>query len=250
MKHHFNTILMFAGIIIAALILANSWKKTHMNNGTIDVNGIAKQDIVSDQIVWTGYLTADAKDTKSAYAELKKDTGIFKRYLASKGIQGKEITFSPVAVQSEYEWVTDNKGSRSQKLKGYILTQNLRVESNEVEKVENTSIEVSELIDQGISFTSQSTEYYYSKLDELKMKMIATATEEAHKRAQLIANNSDCKLGELKHSELNTFDVLAKNSSEEYSEGSTDVYTADETFNITSKNKTAKVTVKLEFGIR
>jgi hypothetical protein len=237
-------------MIIAALILANSWKKTHMNNGTIDVNGIAKQDIVSDQIVWTGYLSADGKDLKAAYAELKKDTVIFNKYLLSKGIHQKEITFSPVKVQSDFEWETNNKGTRTQKLKGYTLTEDVKVDSKEVEKVENTSNEVSELIDQGINFIEESTEYYYSKLDELKLKMIATATEEAHKRAQLIADNSDCKLGELKHSELNTFDVLAKNSSEEFSEGSTDVYNNDEIFNTTSKNKTAKVTVKLEFGIK
>ncbi|MGD0710756.1 MAG: SIMPL domain-containing protein [Bacteroidales bacterium] len=249
MKQHFNTILIFAGIIIAAMILGNSWKKAHSDNRTIEVNGIAKQDIVSDQIVWTGYLSADAKDTKTAYAELKKDTGIFKKYLLSKGLHEKEITFSPVAVQSDNNWVYNSKGIRVQKIKGYTLTQNVRIESKEVEKVENTSLEVSELIDQGINFVEQSTEYYYTKLDELKLKMISAAVEEAHKRALLIATNSNCVLGDLKHSELNTFDVTAKNSSEEFTEGSRNDYYGDESFNTTSKNKIAMVTVKLEFGI-
>ena len=237
-------------MIIAAMILGNSWKRKHLNNGTINVTGIAKQDVVSDQIVWTGYLSADGKDTKAAYAALKKDTGIFKKYLVSKGIQEKEVTFLPVKVQSDYEWITNNKGTRVQKLNGYILTEEVRIDSKEVEKVENTANEVSELLDKGVNFVEETTEYYYSKLDELKLKLISTATEEARKRAMLIASNSDCSLGGLKQSEMSTFNVTAKNSSEEFSEASQTDYSNNETFNTSSKNKIAMVTVKLEFGIK
>lgn len=78
---------------MAAVIIGNSWKSAHTDKGTINVSGIAKQDIVSDQIIWRGYISAEAKETKTAYEELKKDTSIFIKYILSKGISVKEITF-------------------------------------------------------------------------------------------------------------------------------------------------------------
>lgn len=113
-----------------------------------------------------------------------------------------------------------------------------------MEKVENAAREVSELIDSGIYFVEETTEYYYTKLDTLKIKMISMATEEARKRALTIAENSGSTLGELKHSEMSTFDLTAKNSAEQFTEASTDYYYNNETYNTSSKDKTAIVTVK------
>jgi uncharacterized protein len=247
MKPHLNTIMIIAGIIIAALIIGNSWKSAHTDKGTIDVSGMAKQDIVSDQIIWQGYISAEAEVTKAAYEELKKDTGIFVKYILSKGINENEITFSPIVVSPDYDYnySYDKRGNAIKKLKGYILTQDIKIESKDVEKVESASREVSELIDSGVYFVEEATEYYYTKLDTLKTKMIAMATEEAHNRALTISSNSDSKIGDLKHSEMSSFDVTAKNSSEQYTEASTDIYYNNETFNTSSKNKTAVVTVKI-----
>jgi len=251
MKQLINTIIISVGIIIAAAILGNSWKRTHIGNGTISVNGIAKLDIVSDLIMWQGYLSEEAKDTKTAYAQLKKDTGVFKKYLVSKGIKEKEIIFSSVEVHSDYEddFSNGKQGFRTKKLKGYVLTQDVKIESKDVDKVEDASREVSELIDLGVNFVEETTEYYYTKLDELKIKLISSATEEAHKRALAITTNSDSKLGNLERSDMSTFDVTAKNSVQEFSEAGHDDYYNNETYNTSSKDKTAKVTVKLEFGI-
>ncbi len=62
---------------------------------------------------------------------------------------------------------------------GYILTQSLQIESNDVEKVEKISREITELLNKGIQFYSQSPRYYYTKLADLKIEMISKATEDA-----------------------------------------------------------------------
>ena len=132
-----------------------------------------------------------------------------------------------------------------------MLTENVKIESKEVEKVENASKEVSELIVNGVNFVEESTEYYYTKFDELKIKMITAATEEAKKRALAIADNSSSELGPLTHSEMSTFDVTAKRTvAEQFTEAGSSYYNGNESFNTSSKDKTAVVTVKLKFGIK
>ena len=58
----------------------------------------------------------------------------------------------------------------------------------------------------------------------------------------IIAENSDAKLGKLKQSTMGIFQIVAQNSSEEYSWGGS--------YNTSSKKKTASVTVKLQYGVK
>jgi hypothetical protein len=241
MKQYINTIIIVAGIILAAGILGRAWKRTHSGNEAISVTGLAKQDFVSDLIVWNGYFTAESKSTKEAYSQIKKDAEVIKKYLVNKGIKEKEMIFSSVDINPEYETIYNKEGESTREFKGYMLTQNLKIESNEVDKIENISREVSELIDLGVNFVSSPPEYYYTKLAELKIKMLSSATEDARTRANAIAENAKSNLGKLKRADMGIFQITAQNSSEEYTYGGT--------FNTSSKNKTASVTVRLDFGI-
>ena len=125
---------------------------------------------------------------------------------------------------------------------GYTLTQHVRIESQDVHNIEKTSREITQLINQGVEFYSESPEYYYSKLSELKIQMVAEATKDARTRAEQVAKNAKGKLGNLRYSNLGVFQIVAPNSSEEI--------TWDGTFNRLSKRKTAMVTVKLQFGLK
>ena len=242
MKQHLNTIIIALGIILAAIILGGSWKRTHIGNETISVTGLAKQDFVSDLIVWHGSYTAESKSTKEAYAQLKKDAEVVKKYFVSKGIKEKEMVFSSVDINSNYEYVYDKNGGSSSKFKGYTLTQSLKIESKEVDKIEGISREAGDLIALGVNYISSSPDYYYTKLAELKIKMLSLATEDARNRAESIATNAKSTLGSLKKADMGIFQITAQNSAEDFTYGGV--------FNTSSKNKTASVTVRLNFGIR
>ena len=71
--------------------------------------------------------------------------------------------------------------------------------------------------------------------------MIAEATKDANTRAQRIANNAETKLGKLTNAQMGVFQIVAKNSTQDYSWGGR--------HNKTSKNKTATVTAKLQYNI-
>jgi hypothetical protein len=125
---------------------------------------------------------------------------------------------------------------------GYILTQSLQIDSNNVEKVESVSREITELLNKGIQFYSQSPRYYYTKLADLKIEMISKATADAKHRADMIAENSGGKLGELISAKMGIFQITGQNSDEDYSWGGT--------FNTQSKEKTASITMKLDYKVK
>lgn len=243
MKNYAVTLIISASILIGAFMLTNAFKNRNNSNDTISVTGLGSQDFVSDLIVWNSSFSKRSFDLKEAYAGLDTDRNTIKTYLLSKGIKESDIIFSSVNINKEFTTTFDsNNNVHSQTFAGYTLTQNVNVESKEITKVENVSREVTELINSGVELYSNPPEYYYTKLSELKLKMIAEATKDARSRAEQIADNAGAKLGHLKKSDMGIFQIIAQNSSEDYSWGGS--------FNTSSKNKTATITIKLVYNIK
>jgi hypothetical protein len=60
----------------------------------------------------------------------------------------------------------------------------LTVDSRDIDKIEKVSREVTELIETGIEFNSSPPSYYYTKLSELKVDLLAKASADARQRAE------------------------------------------------------------------
>ncbi len=241
MKNYINVILISVTIIIAVLILSNTYKNRNRVNDIINVTGLGKQDFASDLIVWKGSFVRKSMTLKTAYDELKKDQEEIKKYLITKGVKESEIVFTAVGIDKQYDYSYDQSGKQNQTFTGYQLTQIVTIESKEVDKIEKVSRLVTELINQGVEFYSSPPQYYYTGLAELKVEMIASATKDARLRAEKIAENSGAAIGKLRFARMGIFQIIAQNSSEDYSWGGT--------FNTSSKMKTATITMKLQFGI-
>lgn len=242
MKTTLTAFIIAIAVIVSAYLLSDAFKNRNAGNDTISVTGLGKKDFVSDLIVWSGSFSKKNMTLKDAYAALDSDREVIKNYLLTKGIAQNEIVFSAVNISKQYDYNYDTNGNMRQKVfTGFLLDQNVQIESKEVDKIENISREVTELINSGVELYSNPPQYYYTKLAELKVEMIAEATKDANARAESIATNADSDLGKLKKADLGVFQIIAQNSSEEYSWGGS--------FNTSSKKKTANITVKLLYQV-
>ncbi|MFI5263065.1 MAG: SIMPL domain-containing protein, partial [Candidatus Kapaibacterium sp.] len=176
--HRWLSAIIFAvAICLAASMLSSAWRKTHYISETIKVTGLAEKNFVSDLIVWSGSFSRKMMSMQEAFAALKKDADAIQKYLIAKGVNSKEIVFSAVNINKEFRTTYDNNGHvTGTYFDGYTLTQNAEIESKEVDKIESISREVTELINTGIEFNSAEPRYYYTKLAELKLEMLAAAT--------------------------------------------------------------------------
>ncbi len=234
------TVAVAIAIIAAAALLSNAWTASHPRVSKITVTGLAQQDFVSDLIVWRASFSRTAQTVSAAYAQIKADAERVRSYLLSKGLPAESIVISSVAINPMYRYVQN--GERTEQVfDGYSLFQNVQVESKDVDKVEALSREISELIDAGVVLNSQPPEYFYTKLAELKLDLLAKASKDGQDRAEKIAENASGKLGKLLRADMGIFQITAQNSSEDYSWGGA--------FNTSSKRKTASITVKMDFDI-
>lgn len=236
-----NTGLVCASFLVAVLIGAYTYKNRNRSNDVISVTGLAKQDFDSDLVTWSGRYSRRNPELKKAYELLRADLSSVTEFLKVKKIDPDEMTVSSISIEKEYEDVRDPQGNFTKRFKGFLLTQHVRVESKTIDKVETLARDITDLIDKGIEFYSDQPQYYYTKLGELKIEMIAAATRDGRVRAEKISENARGKIGSLRYSSLGVFQITRPNSSAESSwEG---------TFDTASRKKTAAITIKLQFGM-
>jgi hypothetical protein len=152
------------------------------------------------------------------------------------------MVFSSVTIQKDFENKYNAEGKIiGSEFTGYTLSQIVTVDSRDIDKVEKISREVTELIEVGIEFNSTPPAYYYSKLSELKLNLLAKASSDARQRAETIAKNSGSKLGKIKRANMGVFQITGENSNEDFSYGGA--------FDRFSKNKKASITIKSDYAL-
>ncbi len=241
-KNIIATAIAAIGFVLGLAILGGAVKNRNKGENTISVTGLGTKKFTSDLIAWSGNFSRSSFELKSAYDELANDKRVIENYLVSKGIAKNQIVFSAVDIQKQYTYVSDANGASHQNFNGYQLSQSVSLESKDVVKIENLARNITEIINLGIEFTSSPPSYFYTKLADVKQQMIADATKDARERAEKIAENSGSSLGDLKKATMGVIQITAPNSNEEFSYGGT--------FNTSSKEKEARITIKLEFQVR
>jgi len=243
MKSYASSIIFGLAIVLSSIFLGKAYTDRYKTEGEIRVTGLGQTDFSSDLIVWEGRFAAQDKDLRQAYLTLERYKSIIKDYLTSKGIDPDEIVFSAVNTSQRTKNIYSANGKYiGEEFVGYDLNQSVQIKSKEVGKIEKISREITELLNQGVPFYSESPRYYYTKLSDLKIEMISKATQDARARAEKIAEYSGGKLGELVSAKMGIFQITGQYSKEDYSWGGT--------FNTSSREKTASITMKLVYRVK
>lgn len=212
-------------LIVTGFLVSNAFYKIKGLENTIAVTGSAKKNVTSDLVKWTSSFSRniDINGLKSGYAFMKKDLEAVKAYLKTNGINEEAYTISPVFVENVYDY---QKQGGSQ-LVGYILRQNIIVQSADLQKITKLAQDVSPLINQGIIFSTQSLEYFYTKLPEARIELLAEATKDAKNRAEKIAQSTGSKVAALRSASAGVIQVLQPNSIDVSDYGSYDTSTIE-----------------------
>lgn len=221
--------------LILSFIIASVTFYNLRSEDYISSTGSAKQAVTSDSVKWNSSITrtARASGIKDGYAKLDIDLKAVKAFLATSGVPETSIQISPVFMNEVYE---QNPGVE----KNYNLVQNITVQSADVQKIGDLSKNTSTLIGQGIFFSTNSVEYYYSKLPEARVALLEQAVKDAKARAEKLANAGGKSIGAMKSASSGVVQVMSPNSVEVSDYG---------TYDTSSIDKEIMVTVKASFEI-
>jgi uncharacterized protein len=234
-KSPFGLAAIAFGMIVCAHIAFGSWERVRgprPPDRTIQVTGSAKKRIQSDHAEWQATVVTEDKDRTAAYRKLHEQVEATLANLRGQGLGDTEIRVSAATFQElhEQEVITEGVGAKQKVthrdiMVGWRTTQSVTVVSGNVALVEKVSREVTALLEQGITITSDAPAYYYTKLADLKIEMLAAAAKDARTRAENMirsAGGSAGGLGKLRAADMGVINVNPANSTETEWDGNND----------------------------
>lgn len=230
-------IILGASIIVSMFIGAGFFYKIRSFDDSLSVTGSAKRAVQSDKVKWTSSINRVAKvnNLKAGYDQMARDLVEVKAFFKAQGIPEESIVVTPVFMNEIYNQYNNGEN------KEYTLIQNFEIQSDDVTKITAVAKSTAPLIDKGVIFSTNSLEYYYSKLPEVRVELLSEALTDAKNRAEKLASSTGGHVGKLKSASSGVVQVLSANSTEVSDYGSYDTSKID---------KEIMVTVKASFTTR
>lgn len=220
-KNSIGYLYLMLGLIVAAIILAFGLGNIKDKGESITVKGYAEMNLSSDLTVWRIIISSRSNSLASSFELLKKSKSRILDYLSQNGINKEQISESSLSNFTLTE--TKSDGTETGNVKGYNMTQSIVVTSKEITKIQKLSLQINDLLAEGIEFNSEPPEYYVSDIGKYKIKMLGQALKDAQVRAKEIANSVGNQIGGIKYARQGIFQITPLNSTEVSDWGMNDV---------------------------
>lgn len=231
--------------------MGSSFKNRNASQNSISVVGLGTTDFTSDEIYWSGTFRIKGNDAKTAYSLINQERQKVLNFFKRKGFTENEIHLHGITISKHYRTITleptdDGHYTRTEQIPdGFEASQTVYFSSKKnkplMQKIEKVSSQAAELVNLGVEFDGNTIQYTYSELANLKHDLIQKASKDARERALKIVRSAKGHLGQLQNASMGVFQITGKGEVVEDSYGGNyDVY---------SKNKTARITVRLNYNL-
>ncbi|MBD1395935.1 SIMPL domain-containing protein [Pontibacter sp. JH31] len=197
-------------LLLCMLLFVTFWHKRATQNQTITVTGSAKREITSDFGILRGNIQASAPSAEAAYQSLQRQRPLVVAYLQKQGFKEENISLTTINLNPIYE--LSSQGYQTNNIARYQANQMIEVRSNDVNRIREVSLAITELVSQGVDFSVMPPEYYYSGLADLKIEIQADAARDALNRAQKIAEATGSELGPITNARMGVLQITPVNS--------------------------------------
>ena len=235
-------VLLAIGMSSAAFILGVQAKKAASGQQSITVKGLAVKDVQADNAEWTVTISVNQPTFAEALNKLRAERPALDAFLAKEGLDKSGWTEGSESVAAHMETVYLPQGGTKTEQKGYDASQSITVTTKDLTKIETANKNFLALQAEGHPVTASSPLYLVSGLEDIKMSLIAAATENAKKRAEEFVKQDKVKVGVMRSASQGAFYILAPG-------GNSDTDDYGGTYGKTTIKKQAKVVVTIVYNI-
>jgi len=201
-------VFILLGLAALGYLLGNAAIRFKEFERSVTVKGLSEQEFPADVVIWPIQFTLADNDLGALYGSLADNADRIRAFLQTAGIAADEISVSAPAITDKS---AQSYGGTQQPEFRYSAVQTVTVYSGDVERVRGVMGRLVDLGKQGIALTGgdyqNQTEYLFTRLNEVKPAMIQEATTQAREVAQKFAQDSNSRLGKIKHASQGQFTI-------------------------------------------
>lgn len=222
----FTALVACATLIACSLIVVKPSILFRKPSG-INVKGVATQRVVSDTACWTISVETSVNfneaQKRNAFAETSANVEKVVNFLRENGFDNSEIRSSNITLGKLFK--TNKDGYNTSEVCGKTAFASVDVATKKLELLDKVMAKSAAIC--GDAITINSPVYLYSKIEDLKLNLLAKATENAKSRAQTLASAGGAKLGNIMSATQGVFQITAPLSTETASYGMYDTSTIE-----------------------
>lgn len=217
-------LVLLALILALGLIFATKSAVNSLSREGISVTGSAYEIVKSDSGRLSFTVNTQALTKAEAYQILRTQMPVVTKYLQEKGIENIDIKNYNGYYTYKYNRAT---GNYTNEVDNYKLSQPVEISSNDVNKIKEISLDIQNLLDKGIDINVNQASYFYSKLGDLKVKLLEDATTDAKQRASAMLKATRNKVGKIQSVQMGVFQITEPDSTSVSDMGINDTSTID-----------------------
>ena len=218
--------LVWLALILAfGLIVSTNIVTRNVARDVISVTGSAYEIVQSDSARFEFEIVTRNPERAAAYALINKQIPEVISYLKSQGFSDENIEIKTANGYNTYRY--NPNGSMTNEIAYYNLSQPVVVKSDDVQKIKDVSIDIPGLISKGIEINTMNPQYYYSKLSDLKVKLLQDATTDAKQRASAMLKATHNRAGNIQSVKMGVFQITPVDSTSVSDMGINDTSTID-----------------------
>ena len=149
--------------------------------------------------------------------------GIVKNYLEKKKITSIEAK----TINGYSNFKRNANGIETSEIESYHLSQNVKIQSNNVELIKEISTDISSLVNEGVDMNVYPANYSYSKLGDLKVKLLEKASTDAKNRATSMLKPTHNRVGRIQSVRMGVYQITPVDSTDVSDNGISDTSTID-----------------------
>jgi hypothetical protein len=201
----------FLGLAVLGYFLADAAIGVKEYERTVRAKGLSERELPADIVIWPIRFSVAGDDLLSVYQELERGATAIYTFLEEQGVSREEIsTGAPSLIDRSAE---AHSGKKPGQLR-YTATQTVTVYSKEVDKIRGLTENMLELGKKGVVISGggyrDSTEYLFTRLNEIKPGMVEEAILNAQETARQFAKNSQSRLGKIKRASQGQFSIVPR----------------------------------------
>ena len=213
MKHRIiEASILAIGFIILGFLLKTSVDNFSNKDRYVSVKGLSEMEFPADKVTCPLVFKEIGDDLLKIYTNVNAKNDTIVAFLKAKGINEKDINISaPEIVDLQAERYGNERPPYR-----YNVTSVITITSSDVPKIKALITQQSELLKKGIAIISgdyrYQINYEFTKLNDVKPKMIEETTKNARATAEKFASDSDSKLGKIKNANQGQFSIVDRDS--------------------------------------
>ncbi len=207
------------GIALGGFFIGNGIFQS-LNRRTVTVKGLAEMDVVADTAVWNIKFNRVGGDLTRVQSDIDKDIQKTRQFLMDNGFNESELQNLRVQVRDKFAGYSDAQRKDENSNDRYVVETGVMVRSSSVDLVDAASRKMGDLVRQGVTVTEDYAGpiYLFNGLNDIKIKMIETATKNATAAGEQFAKDANAKLGEIQSANQGLFSISARDQTDAWSD--------------------------------